>query len=279
MSISERDKWTVYAPAICTCIDARAGTIQSINGGIKHVFILEFIIHDTEQVVTKFYNVNKTKKGNYALTHDGDFAMIYRLVTGNYNKARYSRAQQLLKHMVGVDYRVEYGAAESRKNKPYLKATKVSPVDPAVSEEWFTSGKLKPKKRRGNTRIVTNKVVATEKQQVSNDLAIDKQKHGNKLTMIKAEKPHSYSDSSAIPIPLKHTTLKHNHVEPYTHTSVVANKSKENKYKTKVTIIGEREKSYRYYPRPDESEEQYHERVIDESGILELRSEDQVLLN
>jgi hypothetical protein len=264
MSTFDHDQWTVYAPTVCMCIDARIGTITTINGGRQHVFILEFIIHDTEQVVTKFFNVSKTPKGDYAIPHESDFAKLHRRVTGQYKKARYSRAQQLLKHMVGHRYVVEYEPAESSKKLPYLKATKVKPVEPIISEQWYPSGRLQPKTRSPNTRRLINVSMATVKQQLSKELAIEKQKASNDLAMDKAEEPHPYLDSSEISIPLKHTTLKHNQVGPYPHASLVGNKLKGNKYKTTRTIKGG-VISYQYYQRPNETLEQYHERVIDES--------------
>mgnify|MGYP006981148825 CR=1 FL=1 len=264
MNISEHESWTVYAPAVCTCADARIGSIRAKGVGRKPVFILEFIIHDTGQAVTKFYNVKITPKGNYAATHNGDFAKQHRLVTGKYNKARYSRARQLLKDMVGHDYIVEYEVAESSQNKSYLKATKVNPVNSIITEQWFESGLLRPKKRSPNDHRLANRNKATVKQRTSNNVAIERQKVSKLLAMNKPQEPHLDLDSSVISIPLKHTTLKHNHVEPYTHISVEDDSTNDTEYKTTMREVGG-VRVFQYYRHPDETLDQYHDRVIEES--------------
>jgi len=255
----EHDDWTVYPPAVCLCVDARLGEIPT-NGGKQSVFILEFFILETEQSVTKFFNVRKTPKGDYAAPHDSDFAKLHRLVTGEYNKARYSRAQQLLKHMIGHEYIVEYGSAVSSQGLSYLKAKTVKPVDPVVTNAWYPSGKLIPKQRHLNSRKTTNRKVAMAKQRSSNELAIEQQKSNNDLAMEKAATPHFNWGLSTHSIPLEHTTLKHNHVEPCKPDSI-------DEYETTMILVGS-VNNFQYYQRPDESEDDYHDRVFDESGIL-----------
>lgn len=259
MNTFDHHSWTPQAASICICVDAKIGTITTTNRGIQHVFILDFIIDGTEQLVTKFFNVRKSPKGDYAIPHDSDFAKLHRLVTGQCKKARYSRAQQLLKHMVGHNYIVEYGPAESSKKLPYMKATKVKPVEPIITDQWYPSGRLLPKTRSSNIKQLINLSITSVKQEPSKELAIEKQKAGNDLEMDKAEEHHSYLGSSTISVP-----LKHNQVKPLPHPSLLDDKVKDNKYKTTMTIKGG-VRGYQYYQQPNETLEQYHERVIYES--------------
>lgn len=264
MSISEQADWTVYPPAVCTCIDTRLGTI-STKAGERLVFILELLILETEQTVTKFFNVRKTPKGEYSVPHDGDFAKLHRLTTGQYKKARYSRSQQILGHLIAYDFIVEYVNAQSSHGQPYFKAKKIEPVEPIFTDQWYTSGKIKPKKKSSKNRTSNNKKKVMVKQQFGDELTMDQQKTSNESAIRKAGNPHSDSDSNVISIPLKHTTLKHKHIEPYTHNILVDNESMNDRYETTMVVDDKGVKHYQFHKHPDENQDKYYDRVIDES--------------
>ncbi|MBL1262460.1 hypothetical protein [Candidatus Methylomicrobium oryzae] len=154
-----------------TCANTKVGSI-AVKGGIKPVFIIE-LITDSGELLVKFFNVQRTKKGNYAVGRNSDFARLYRITTGSNPAGRFSRADRLLGHFKGYEFSVEYIEALDKLNNIYQKVTAIKPLNPIVSEGWTVTGHIiKNVSQKG-------KNLATNCQRDGNFLAKTWQKFGN----------------------------------------------------------------------------------------------------
>lgn len=162
----------------CICVNAKIGMI-AVKGGIKPIFILEFATDDGELLV-KFFNTNRTKKGNYTVSRNSDFARLYRQTIGENPSARFSRADQLLNHFIGYQFLVQHIEALDKKNIFYRKVTSIYPLNPIVSEGWTATGHLIRSVRS------KNKNLAKSYQRDSNFLAKSRQNLSN------CDQPQSY---------------------------------------------------------------------------------------
>jgi hypothetical protein len=124
----------------CACVNAKVGTI-AVKSGIKPVFVFE-LADDQGELLIKFFNSDKTSKGNYTVGRNSDFARLYRLTIGDNPSARFSRADRLLGHFVGHGFLVEYTEAIDKLNNFYRKVTAIKPLNPVVSEGWTVTGHL-----------------------------------------------------------------------------------------------------------------------------------------
>ncbi|PHS69128.1 MAG: hypothetical protein COB23_07170 [Methylophaga sp.] len=254
----DRSGWTTYAPAVCECVGVRIANINT-SGGAKTVFILELVTIEGGLFLTKFFNVNKTPKGNYSVQHNSDFAKIYRTTIGENPTSRFSRANQLLKHLMGCEFIAEYIDAKTILIEHYLKATKLTSTAPIVTDEWFETGTLKAKKRSQKPKCLNVVEVTKNKQWIGNGLAKNKQKNGNELVMEKAEKAHCYLASPTISIPL--TSFKH-YIRPLSHIKPISVRTDD--YETTIkTVTGST--SYQYSQCSNETDDEYYDRVIEES--------------
>jgi hypothetical protein len=164
----------------CICVNTKVGCI-AVKGGIKPVFILE-LVADSGELLVKFFNVQKTTKGNYTVGRNSDFACLYRLTIGENPAARFSRADRLLGHFRGYEFSVEYIEALDKLNNFYQKVTAIKPLNPIVSEDWTITGHLiKSVSQKG-------KKLAKNCQRDGNFLAKSWQKFGN------CDQPQSQAD-------------------------------------------------------------------------------------
>ena len=261
--MTEIDKagWTVHQATLCECVDTRVAEI-STPAGKKSVFIMDLVVPDTGVTLIKYLNVEKTPKGNYTIKHNSDFAKLYRLVIGDNPTARFSRARSLLSHLKGHQFIAEFQDAKTAQIEHYFKVTSLIPVNPIVTDEWFEYGTLRAKKKTQKTKGLKLVKLAIDKQSISNGLTKNQQKVGNGLAMKKAGEADSYLGSAIISIPQQHLTYR---VEPLRHiTPAVITDIIDDKYRTEITIVNG-STNYQYHQRPNETESEYHERVIDES--------------
>lgn len=258
MSVIDKSGWTIYEPSRCECTSSRIATINTA-GGTKVVFIVELFSLDRGIDLIKYFNVVRTPKGSYSVKHNSDFAKLYRTTIGKNPISRYTRADQLLRHLEGKEFIAEYIDASTNQIEHYFKATKLEPVDPIITNEWFETGVLKAKKRGRRYNKENGHKIKKNKQQIGNELAKVKQKVGNDLATGKAESPHLNLELTDISIPL--TSLKHD-IEPLPHTGPMVDRREEHR-----TVIdgANSEKVYHYHQHPNETQQDYHERVIDES--------------
>jgi hypothetical protein len=242
--VAEYDKsgWTVYEPALCECVEARIASIR-INGSIKPVFILELYDPKLQLTAIKWLGVIKTPKGSYSAKENSDFAKLYRLTVGYVPKSRYSKVQQLKKHFVGYQFIAEFEPAKGANGDDYLKVIKIAPLNPIITDGWFSDGRIRDKNWKPT----------------GNELEINWKKSGNELEMQKAEKPHLNLVSPAISTPLKDITSK---IDTYKDTVPIPVVNDE--YETVLELVNG-VKRYQHHQRPNETQEQYHDRVIAES--------------
>jgi hypothetical protein len=249
--------WTVYEPAEFLCIDAYTGNINT-SGGIKPVFILELYNDERKVSITKFFNCKKTKKGNLAVNKNSDFACIYRTSVGEDPRPRYSKAKQLLGHLIGISFLCEFQEAKDRNDSLYFRATKIQPVNPQASDEWFLNGKLKNKRgvkgRRYSPSIYGLNIQKSYKQKPDNNEAIIRKKVGNELESEYLANPSTSVASSAILSTYIHTTPQGSSVESLRHKDYVD-----------VEEVSETEHVYRYSRAPDESYDDYIDSVLNDS--------------
>lgn len=256
---SEYDKtgWTVYEPAEFICVDAYTGS-SNTPGGIKPVFILELYNEDKQISVTKFFNCKKTPKGNFAVNKNSDFACLYRASVGEDPRARYSKAKQLLNHLIGLNFLCEYEEAKDRHGSLYFRAKKIQPVEPKTGEEWFLNGKLKNKRgvkgRRHCSSISVHSTQKSYQQRSDNNEATTKKKVGNELENRNLANSSKFSLSEAIPCTYQHLTLPDSSVESLRHQDYVD-----------IEEVSKKEHVYHYQRKPGESYDDYIDSVLTDS--------------
>lgn len=138
----------------CQCVNTKIGTI-AVKGGIKPIIIVE-LVTDTGELLIKYFNVNKSAKGNYTVTRNGDFARLYRLTIGENPSARFSRADRLLNHLVGHRFLVDFVESVNKRDNYYYKVTSIYPLNPIVSEGWTATGHLIKSVRSKNKNLAKN---------------------------------------------------------------------------------------------------------------------------
>jgi len=225
------------------CIDTRMGSTKT-QGGIKPVFIVELACDLFAMPIIKYFSCQHKGK-NYTVPHNGDFAKTWRLTKGTNPKNQYSKAQQLLNQLPGHKFLVK-GAPTSGKTT-YFKATEIKPLKPVYSELWTPSGVLKkcPKKVTFQPPEIGSEL-ATDWQNVGNNLAESWQKVGNEETL---------------------QTAKTLGLEPVFNPTSSGLPGKRNHLPTKPLLEAmlQEPRFYNYPRQENESDDDYHQRVIDQS--------------
>lgn len=227
--------WTKFGPTKCECIEAKTGSVKTA-GGKKDTIILTLVDIESNQELVFFINAVKNKSANYSVPRQGKFAKLYRLTTGENPSSRFSKAQQLMKHFIGKDFICEYETAKSTKGHCYNKVTSITPANAQQSDEWLSSGFTRKKRRQIN----------------GNDLEKKWQSVGNQLeTEISEKSRHIWPE-----LPTQsHNNIATSRVSTYQHALTGRD----------IKVINEREVVINYSQLPDETDDQYLDRVIDES--------------
>jgi len=212
----------------------------------------------TETPMVGFFNATKTAAGNYSIGHNSKFAKLYRLAIGYVKESRYSRADQLLRKLEGCIFIATQEPAIDRGGNQYFRAKNINPVEPIEDPRWFNSGTLKHKDRSRKRRTATSIKLAIKKQSLGNGLAKSKQNISNELAMENSEEPHVRTGSSDISTSLKDITYN---IESLPHIKPVPI----DEYKTTMTVDAKGAKHYQHHQRPNETKEEYLNRVLDES--------------
>jgi len=257
--MSEHDKfsWTVYEPAICECIGVKIAWIN-INGTKMPTVILDLVDINNEKEIVRWLNLKKTSKSISAL-HNGDFAKLFRLTTGENPIPRYNKPHQLMTRFVGQLFMVEYKDDVHSDGTRYLKSTTISPVNRIVTDDWLSSGALKGKQRG---RYKPNRSDDDSKRkEIGNDLEKNRKKSGNSLERQNQGNASDSMASTDISNPLKRIETK---VEPYTRAPSLSTVT--DQYET-IVIEKENAKISKHYQRPHESDDDYFDRVFDETGF------------
>ncbi len=253
--------WTVYEPVECTCIDAYTGSIKT-SGGIKPVFILHLYSHELDRNIIKFFNCNITKTGNYTVNKNSDFARLYRLTIGENPVARYSKAKQLLGHMVCESYVCEYVESKDKNDQTYFKAKNIKPVVPKMHDDWFENGQLKRKragrKRSSSIKSKSEKSLETARIHIGNELESNRLESGNKLENKIPHEVRSSNTSDRVLTTLHHSTYQTNRVESSHHAD-------DTQLSKDTNLNDSRVSTFHYHQDADESYDHYIDRVLDES--------------
>lgn len=159
------------------CIDAKTGTIKVRGAEAKRipkpVLIFDLLSCIDQTAAIKFFQCNKTTKNNYTVSRKGDFAKLYRLTFGESPDARFSRADRLLGHFIGMHFWCETTLEADRlTGESYHKVTSILPVEIHRSDDWTDTG-VKRKK--------STKKRSSQQKPLDNSLAKIWQKSGKKL--------------------------------------------------------------------------------------------------
>lgn len=256
-STYDKTSWTVHEPAEFLCINAYTGN-SNTQGGLKSVFILELYNEEMQISVTKFFNCNETKKENLTVSKNSDFACIYRASIGEDPRPRYSKAKQLLHHLIGLKFVCEYEEAKDRNGSLYFRAKKIVPVKPQTNEAWFLDGNLKNKRGNRGRRYLLSRAghnnQITLEQSSGNDEATSRKIVGNELEIGNLANTSDSNVSGAILSTYPHPTLLNSSIESLRHKDYVD-----------IKEISEKEHVYRYSRALDESYDDYIDSVLNDS--------------
>ena len=173
----------MQAPVLCECIDTRIGTIPTA-GGIKPVFIMQLQNEAIPEPLIKYFNCNLSDAGNHTVQHNSDFAKIYRSTLGDNPTKRFSKAHQLISHLLGYWFIVSYESAQSRSRKQYLKVTHIKPEAPVRNDAWTLDGTLKKIPKNSPFKTLENgDEMATDWRQSGEKMAMDWRRHGDDETL------------------------------------------------------------------------------------------------
>jgi hypothetical protein len=230
----DETSYTQFKPLICVCTSADLVHSNS-PGGIVPSILLRLACIDTGVEILKYLNLVGTKAGNYRAKPNSNFARLYRLTVGENPTVRFYRAQHLAHHFLGHEFHVEYESATSN-GKPYLKATSVLPVEPIVTDEWFPTGTIRPEIKRKS------------RQSDCSDFSEKQQKSCSKTAVATRDKPAKQLGLTPDMDPIQHTASK---VKPLSHVD--------------MHYLSDTERSIVYEPKHNEPEEDYIDRIFDET--------------
>lgn len=133
---------------LCECVEWKQ-SISNINGIGQQSFVLDLCIVDSGEMLVKYLNCNSTTPNRYTVKHNGDFAKLYRLTLGSNPTKRFSDAGKLVSHFLGCRFYAEYKTAMGKNKMVYSKVVSLRPEKPILSEAWTSTGMVK-KARKGS---------------------------------------------------------------------------------------------------------------------------------
>lgn len=243
--------WTVYEPANCECIDAHISNVNT-PGGFKPAITLTLFSHELNRKVVYFCNAIKAQvsKKNHSVRPNSNFAKLYRLTTGK--NPKFSKSQQLMKHLIGEWFRCEYCQEKNKNGIPYFKVTNIKPLEPIADNNWLPDGTLKKGKP-----TTTNEPAKEEKNQhqTGANLAPNWQQAGTDLAPEPAEEAHNERADESNSL---HKNISLARVDAYKHVPVIPISESVNEY-------GGRERVFKFERMNGENDDDYLQRVIDAS--------------
>lgn len=125
--------------ATVTSINSRVRTPKVKSGVAKSALILECHHPDFELPFLRFFNCDPSQvQGRYGVSKDGAFADLYRISTGIMpSNDRYRFAHQLIKHLHGLSFDVEYEL-----KKDHFRIGIIYPIKPKLNDGFIATGKL-----------------------------------------------------------------------------------------------------------------------------------------
>ncbi len=142
--------------ATVKAIDSRAKNIKVRDGVLSSALILECYHPDFELPFLRFFNCDESKlksRKRYGVSKNSALADLYRTATGIVPPSdRYRFAHQLIQHLHGLSFEVEYEL-----KKDHYRIGKIYPTAPVINDSFTAAGKLinegktGPKKGRNGT--------------------------------------------------------------------------------------------------------------------------------
>lgn len=156
------------------CIQA---SLVHPQGRIKIKLLLYDPVREIEAV--KFFNAKPGSNGAAITDKNSNFAKLYRLTTGENNKARYSKSHQLMNHLIGYSFYCIFEKSFYSNGEPFYKVTYIRSKNAVLGEDWTASGTLKSKPR--NRKYQNKNRHKTETRQSKKESKPDKKwkKTGN----------------------------------------------------------------------------------------------------
>ena len=133
---------------LCECVGWKQ-SISNINGIGQQSFVLDLCIVDSGEMLVKYLNCNSTTPNRYTVKHNGDFAKLYRLTLGSNPTKRFSEAQYLVSHFLGCRFYAEYKTAMGKNKIVYLKVVSLRPEKPILDDAWTSTGMVKKTRKGG----------------------------------------------------------------------------------------------------------------------------------
>jgi len=267
---------------LCECVATSQSEKQiTPNDKSKPVLVCSFVLKLVEvatgEEITAYLPYVKSLKGNATVKPDSKFAKLYRLTIGDNPRKRYSDAKSLAGHFRGYEFLVSYSIESTAKNGKYRKAEIIKPLNPIIGLGWSSTGKLQPKfKQKTKTKA---SVKPLGKSGINLGLPLEKSwnnpgKALDSSWIEKPNKPHEHlvsthvSTTSTSPYAGKQPSTKANkqvhEVKEYKGGTDIIEQDTA-KYTTTVTKTNLGEVLYEYHQRPAELEDDYLNRVINES--------------
>lgn len=128
-------------------------SISNINGIIQHSFVLDLCVVDTGEMLVKYLNCNSSTPNRYTVPHNSDFAKLYRLALGSNPTKRFSDAQYLVGHFLDCRFIAQCKTAVGKNKIAYSKVVSLRPEKPILSDAWTSTGMVK-KTRKGSHKPV-----------------------------------------------------------------------------------------------------------------------------
>ena len=125
-------------------------SISNINGIIQHSFVLDLCVVDTGEMLVKYLNCNSTTPNRYTVKHNGDFAKLYRLTLGSNPTKRFSDAGKLVSHFLDCRFFAEYKKTVAKNKIVYSKVVSLRPEKPILDDAWTSTGMVKKARKVGN---------------------------------------------------------------------------------------------------------------------------------
>jgi hypothetical protein len=132
---------------LCECVGWKQ-SISNINGVSQHSFVLDLCVVGTGEMLVKYLNCNSTTPNRFTVKHNGDFPKLYRLTLGSNPTKRFSDAGKLVSHFLGCRFIAQYKTVMGKNKMVYSKVVSLRPEKPILDDAWTSTGMVK-KTRKG----------------------------------------------------------------------------------------------------------------------------------
>lgn len=99
----------------------------------------------------EYFNCEQLDNGHYRVEPNCNFMRLYRLTIGKLEKERYSKAEQLMGHLVNseFDFSLEFVLSKENNNQKVHNVKSIVPCNPVFNEKlWYQTGLLIAPPRR-----------------------------------------------------------------------------------------------------------------------------------